>query len=109
MYSLSFVSSVLDPQSSHQGPCTDGYRCVLSNTVDKHSYQGHLAVQKLCEESDACVHPVRTSHIFNESLLQKVEPTDEYPQQARRHHGATAIRILQTFGVGEVVERLLTD
>ncbi|KAJ7164800.1 hypothetical protein C8R43DRAFT_988552 [Mycena crocata] len=84
----------------------DGYHCMLSNTIDKQSFQKHPAVKELGKKSGAAVHPIHACHIFNESLLERIDPTDEYPHQ--RHHGGAALRILKMFGLSNVVERLMT-
>ncbi|KAJ6542239.1 hypothetical protein DFH09DRAFT_47350 [Mycena vulgaris] len=86
----------------------DGYHCMVTNTVDANSFYKHEAIKKLQSATGAAVRLVQTCHIFNESILQNIEPDDEYPQQARRQNAGGALGILKMFGLEDVVKRLMT-
>ncbi|KAJ7079990.1 hypothetical protein B0H15DRAFT_491914 [Mycena belliarum] len=82
----------------------DGYRCVLSDTIDASSWEQHPAVRTLANDSGpAALSLVQPCHIFNESLVQTLESADE-EDQPRRQRGAAARRILKTFGLGNLVD-----
>ncbi|KAJ7649727.1 hypothetical protein FB45DRAFT_997026 [Roridomyces roridus] len=86
----------------------DGYHCMLTNAVDADSFDNHGAIKKLRSDTGAAVRLVRTCHIFNESILQNIEPDDEYPRQAHRQNAGGALEILRMFGLEDVVEHLMT-
>lgn len=58
----------------------DRYHCMVTNSIDTSSFSKHEAIKKLQSETGAAVRVVQTCHIFNESVLQNIEPD---PQQAR--------------------------
>ncbi|KAJ7643827.1 hypothetical protein FB45DRAFT_282536 [Roridomyces roridus] len=87
----------------------DGYHCMITNNVDFGSFYQNEAIKKLRLGTGAAVRVVQTCHILNESsILQNIEPNDEYPQQARPQHVGGALAILKMFGLGDLVERLMT-
>ncbi|KAJ7798957.1 hypothetical protein B0H14DRAFT_2904553 [Mycena olivaceomarginata] len=94
------TDAIQDSATDHRSTRTralarDGYHCMVTNT-------------KLQSDTGAAVRLVQTCHIFNESILQNIEPDDEYPQQARRQNAGGALGILKMFGLEDVVERLMT-
>ncbi|KAJ6473664.1 hypothetical protein C8R45DRAFT_907498 [Mycena sanguinolenta] len=86
----------------------DRYHCMVTNTIDADSFFKHEAIKKLQSDTGAAVRLVQTCHIFNESILQSIEPDEEYPRQARRQNAGGALGILQMFGLEDVVKRLMT-
>jgi hypothetical protein len=77
-----YLDPLLKPHSI-KALARDGYRCMVTNTVDANSFYKHQAIKKLRSDIGAAVRLVQTCHIFNESILRNIEPDDEYPHQAR--------------------------
>ncbi|KAJ7932218.1 hypothetical protein B0H13DRAFT_1593514, partial [Mycena leptocephala] len=110
------TDAIQDSGTDHRSARTralsrDGYHCMVTNTIDVNSFEKHMAVKKLRSETDAAVHDVQTCHIFNESILQNIEPSDEayaICTALQRQHAGAALGILKMFGLEDVVERLMT-
>lgn len=77
-----YLGLILTPRSI-KALARDGYHCMVTNSIDANSFEKHEAIKKLQSDTGAAVRIVQTCHIFNESILQNIEPDDEYPQQPR--------------------------
>ncbi|KAK6987855.1 hypothetical protein R3P38DRAFT_3099115 [Favolaschia claudopus] len=84
----------------------DAFHCMVTNTINAHSFYKHDAIKKLQSQTGAAVRLIQTCHIFNESVLQNIEVDAEFPQEPRRQRAAGAMGILKMFGLTEVVKRL---
>ncbi|KAJ6596761.1 hypothetical protein B0H10DRAFT_1959921 [Mycena sp. CBHHK59/15] len=73
----------------------NGYHCMVTNTIDANSFEKHKAIKKLRAQTGAAVQGVQTCHIFNGSVLQNIEPGDDYLLQDHRQHVGAALVILR--------------
>ncbi|KAJ7673290.1 hypothetical protein DFH06DRAFT_1467646 [Mycena polygramma] len=86
----------------------DGYRCMLTQIYDETSCRKHPAVRKLAEAAHATSAVINACHIFNETVLQNIEPNQTFPYDPQRQHASAAIGILRMFGLDDLTDRLTT-
>ncbi|KAJ7755330.1 hypothetical protein DFH07DRAFT_821852 [Mycena maculata] len=86
----------------------DGYKCMLTGLYDETSCTKHPAVRELADQVEASTGLIVTAHIFNEAVLQNIDPNDNFPHDAQRHHASAALSILKMFGLVDLADRLAT-
>ncbi|KAJ7710972.1 hypothetical protein B0H17DRAFT_914470 [Mycena rosella] len=94
----------------------DGYKCMLTGLYDETSCTKHPAVRELADEVEASTGLIVTSHIFNEAVLQNVDPNDNFPgckylcncTALQQHYASAALSILKMFGLVDLADRLAT-
>ncbi|KAJ7805948.1 hypothetical protein B0H14DRAFT_3882618 [Mycena olivaceomarginata] len=86
----------------------DGYRCMLTQNYDEASCKKHPVVRKLAEAAHAGSAVINTCHIFNETVIQNIEPNQTSTDDPKRQHASAAIGILRMFGLDDLTDRLTT-
>ncbi|KAJ7753670.1 hypothetical protein DFH07DRAFT_1030535 [Mycena maculata] len=94
----------------------DGYRCMLTQIYDGTSCRKHPAVRKLAEAAHATSAVINACHIFNETVLQNIEPNQDFPHDPQRHlssnlhsrqNVSAALGILHKFGLEDLTDPAL--